>query len=246
MDAMERLRSEEYVRQVKEDALASSLTFMPWSNPRFARDMTPLRTTSETGGLTHAILFVQGKYDNWAAVVYRWLPDGTVYMAWPRDEFYFSRIALMALTHGNDKVYRMMESIYAMSGTAVSRDIIDEIGRLCDEGFGDDANLMFNMCMHVYYGMIAEEHYQRLRPDGTLQRTRLGKVMKMLALHRLLFDHVDVVSCAHESVGRDVKPILDEASTVGIIRHEPEMSYLSAYDEVQNMPAVTPYGDKKC
>lgn len=237
---IEEIAAARYAEKVRACVVDTPLAFVLWTGLSNARDMSLLRQTSETGGDVWAIEFARGKYDNWAAVVLRWLSDDTVEVAWPRDEHYFSRLALLGLSHGSGRVYRTVQSVYALADSDVRQDTVEEIGRLSGD-YGDDANLMFNMLMHVYYGMVAEEHYQRARPDGTVQWTRVGEVMKMHALHRMLLDRVDVMECATECCGRDTSRILNDAATMGIVRREPPHPYSSVYDD-PSMLGATPYG----
>ena len=243
MDAVGRLMADAWKDSVRSEVMASGLSFLPWDDRPYLRDMRALRHMAGDDGLDRAIAFCQGRYDNWAAVVLQWSPEGNVSMAYPKDEYYFSRLAAVALCHGDDRVFADIRTVYAMADNSVREECVREIGRLAD-AYGEDAGLMYNMMMHVYYGLVAEEHYQRVRPDGTVQRTAVGKMMKMHALYRLLVEHASVTDCASECVGMSPEVIAMQADNMGIVRTVPDGAYTSCYDDPSTMP-VTRYGDRK-
>lgn len=241
MNSLERLEQESWSDKIKEDVREYNLIFKDWRGLNYIRDYVHLKNIEDDKPT--CICFAQGTYDNWAAVVLKWVSDTGVSVAFPTDEYYFSRLALLGLNHGFEKVYNSMLCVYALVDSYVRMDAVDYLEHISLE-YGEDSDIMYNMMMHVYFGMIAEEHYQRVRYDGGLQRTKLGKVMKMYALYRLLIERVPVEECAKECVGVNPTDILEKALDVGIIRYAPIHAYDTAYDNPKITP-VTKYGAKK-
>ena len=99
--------------------------------------------------------------------------------------------------------------------------------------------------MHLYYGMIAEEHYQR-RWQGfpTPQRTRMGKLMKMHALHRILVEGHDVDTASCECVNMNPDRVLEQAASMGLTRTVTWHPYSTPYDDPDTLPELA-RGTKK-
>lgn len=241
---LESLRKERFEDMVKESVLNTSLTFYPWRQMLHERDRITLKPSEDLiNGCHHVIEFAQGRFDNFAAPLLRWNEDNSVDVAYAKDEYYFSRLALLGIRYGMDVVYRDCEMLYAMTTDHISVEVIRELDFMSQK-YGEDEGLAFQMFMHVYYGMVAEEHYQRLYPDGSTKRTKMGKLMKMHALHRLLVFNVDPMECATECVNMPPQQVIDNASSMGLIRDVSWVPYSTPYDDPTLLPVVN-YGVKK-
>lgn len=249
MDSIEELREEMAHRQwaegVRSAVLRHSLSFRPLTSPlMMARDAVWLKHTGETGDACDYILFARGSYDNFAAPVVRRYPDGHEDIAFPTDQYYFSRLCLLALKYGREEMYMQCRRLYAMTTDAVAPEVYALIEAEASR-FGDDAGLFFNIMMHLYYGMIAEEHYQR-RWKGfpTPQRTRMGKLMKMHALHRILVEGHDVDTASCECVNMNPDQLLEQAAGMGLTRTVTWHPYSTTYDDPDTLPELV-RGTKK-
>lgn len=247
MDAMARLREEQWAADARASALSTHLAFHPIGRGGLLleRDRADMKQTSETGGLRHYIAFARGRFDNFAAPVVRCDEQGTPRdVAYARDEYYFSRLCLLATVYGRGRMYRECQRVYAMATDAVSPEVYAELDRMSRE-YGDDEGLFFNMMLHVYYGMVAEEHYQRRwQGSGGTSRTRVGKLMKMHALHRMLVEGDAVTDAAKECVSMNPSRILAQASGMGLTRTVTWVPYATPYDDPSTLPEVA-LGDKK-
>lgn len=194
-----------------------------------------LRDTSEFAG-PQVIAFMRGRIDNWAPVVLRWFDDpDQPQVAFASDAYYFSRLCLVAITRDCEEMLKEdLRDIYDVTTDTVNRNVIDFIGRKAD-AYGDDAGLVFNLFMHVYYGFISEEHYQCVWPDRPTspQKTSLGKMLKMHALHRLLWEHAPVREVASECVGVPPQRILRAAESMGITRDVAWVPYSDEWDALE-------------
>ena len=242
--ALEQLRQEQFEHNVKRSVLDTSLTFYSWKQMLHERDRIALKPSNALQkDCYHVIEFAQGRFDNFAAPIVRWNVDGTMEVAYAKDEYYFSRLALLGIKYGMCRVYRDCERLYVMTTDRLSVEVVKELD-LMSQQYGDDEGLMFQLFMHLYYGMIAEEHYQRLYPDGTTKKTKMGKLMKMHALHRLLVLNVDPMECATECVNMPPQQVIDNATEMGLIRDVSWVPYSTPYDDPTLLPVVN-YGAKK-
>ena len=243
MDSIAELREEMAHRQwaegVKNAVLRHSLSFRPLTSPlTMARDALWLKRTSETGDACDYILFARGSYDNFAAPVVRRYPDGHEDIAFPKDRYYFSRLCLLALEHGREETYMQCRRLYAMTTDAVAPEVYALV-EAESVRFGDDAGLLFNIMMHLCYGMIAEEHYRRRRQGfPTPQRTRMGKLMKMHALHRILVEGHDVDTASCECVNMNPDQVLEQAASMGLTRTVTWHPYSTPYDDPDTLPEL--------
>lgn len=245
MDSFERLREEQWAHDAKAAALRTSLVFRPIGQLLLERDCGEMKQTSETLGLRHYIAFARGRFDNFAAPVIRCDADGNPsQVAYARDEYYFSRLCLLAIVHGRERVYRDCQRVYAMATDAISPEVYFELDRMSRE-YEDDEGVFFNTMLHVYYGMVAEEHYQR-RWEGVpqVQRTQVGKLMKMHAIHRMLVEGDPVGAAATECVSMSPDRILAQAAEMGLTRTVTWVPYATPYDDPNTLPEV-PSGLKK-
>lgn len=142
-------------------------------------------------GLNQFIFFGEGQFDQWCAYAGMMGTDGEMYAAMPTDKYYFEIIRLMADAYGVDHVYDDLKHIFEHTGKTVDIAMISEMQRMAFK-YGADMDWAFNMFMHVYYGMVAEEN-----KEGT----RLGRLIKMNGIHSLLRDNRDIATAADECCG---------------------------------------------
>lgn len=235
--ATERVRAWE--AEIREAACKSSLLWRPYVQAQYEREGRTMRTLSEMPqGSMVWIEFCQGAYDNWCARLMRQDQDSKYYMAFPTDEYYFSRLGLLAIKYGCEKVYTDLRILYAMTTNAVSNDVVDVINMMAMQ-YDVDEDVAYNMFMHVYYGMVAEEHYSRtISPAVPAKRTKMGKLMKVHAIHRFLIEKHDVYDVSRECVGMKPEQVISQAQAMGLSRDVTWTPYDSPYDEPDKQPIV--------
>lgn len=246
MDVLTKIREEAWNASVGNSVRRSPLVFSPYppGGLSYERDYSVMPPTSEMDpSYTYYLCFAQGRFDNYAAVMLR-ERGGVREMFFPRDEYYFSRLCLLAQAYGRERVYRDCQRLYAMTSDAVSLDVLQELRRISLE-YGEDGPLAYDMLLHVYYGMVAEEHYQRVY-DGVPEpkRTRMGKLMKMHALHRMLVEMDTVEAASSECVDMSPDLIMEQALEMGLGRHVTWTPYSTMYDDPARLPVVRA-GSKK-
>ena len=128
----------------------------------------------------------KGSFDDWC--VYFTSPSGS--RVPPRDVDYFAELKALASAYGSGRVYRDFVSIYEMTGKAVQPKVLEQISRIA--GGYDDALAVDITFSILYLAMIAEEHRAH---------THLGKRIKRLGVHMLLFENVDIYSAANSTRG---------------------------------------------
>lgn len=246
VDVLATERMHAWEAEIREAAVKSSLLWRPYVPAQFEREGRMMRTLFEMAkGSMVWIEFCQGAYDNWCARLMRQDQDSQHYMAFPTDEYYFSRLGLLAIKYGYKKVYTDLRILYAMTTNTVSNDVVDVINMMSMQ-YGVDADVAYNMFMHVYYGMIAEEHYSRtMSPSVPAKRTKMGKLMKIHAIHRFLIEKHDVYDVARECVGMKPEQVMSQAQAMGLSRDVTWTPYDSPYDAPDKQPIVA-YGAKKC
>lgn len=231
--------------EIREAVVRSSLAWRPYKQSHFEREGRMMRTLSEMP--EHSMVwieFCQGAYDNWCARLMRQDQDSQYYMAFPTDEYYFSRLGLLVIRYGHEKVYTDLRILYAMTTNAVSNDVVDVINMMAMQ-YGVDEDVAYNMFMHVYYGMVAEEHYSRtVSPSVPAKRTKMGKLMKIHAIHRFLIEKHGVYDVSRECVGMKPEQVMSQARAMGLSRDVTWTPYDSPYDEPDKQPIVE-YGAKK-
>lgn len=168
---------------------------------------------------------------------------GKKQIAYAHDEWYFARIASLALCFGADVVWSDIQSMFAHWQDSVTAENLVEIDEI-SKRYGRYENEMYQLLLHIYFGAIAEEHYQRVYADGSIKRTKVGKLMKLYALHRLLIEGVDPLVCATETVNIVPQRLLALCEARGLKREVTWKPYSSKYDKPETLP-VTKYGAKK-
>lgn len=135
------------------------------------------------------ICFSTFDIDEWAALVLRKNHEtGQYEVAAPLDVYYLSGVKkIMEMSPKyRDALYGHMMYIFrhccvawdpaTKKGTyAISDDVIGYIGRACTY-YGEHAECVRKLMLHLYYGMIAEEQKEN---------SVLGRTIKMIAIHRI-------------------------------------------------------------
>ena len=229
-------------REIIETFENSQLTFYPLraSMGQWLRDDNRMHQLDDD--YKYFIMFGRGSYDNWAAIVLRQNNSNKSEpseIAFPRDEYYFSRLGILALDYGRERVYEDVEAIYYMVEDNVRKDHLKLIQRL-SERYGADKRLAYDMFLHIYYGMIAEEHYQRRwshDPDNS-QRTLVGKLMKLHGLYRFLIEKVSLSVACKECINVSPSLILWRMEERGYHREAPLNAYITDFDLLENQPII--------
>lgn len=205
------------------------------------RDRVYLKPTKYTGNGAY-ICFSCGKFDHWLVPMVRSVGKKKE-IAYAHDEWYFARLASLALCFGADVVWQDIQSMFAHWTDEITRENLVEIDDI-SKRYGRYENEMYQLLLHIYFGAIAEEHYQRVYADGSIKRTKVGKLMKLYALHRLLLEGVDPLVCATETVNIAPQRLLALCEARGLKREVTWQPYSSKYDKPETLP-VTKYGAKK-
>lgn len=146
------------------------------------------------------IFFGRGKFDRYCAYAGMFGPTGEFWCGMPTDKYYFEMIESMAAIYGRDRVYADLKHIFEQCGKQLDDRLLDRIYRIAI-GYGPNFGIAYNMMLHVYYGMIAEEN-----KAGTI----LGKSIKMNGIHSLLYGGVGVDAAADECRGKPWQQIRSE------------------------------------
>lgn len=154
------------------------------------------------------LFFGRGKFDDWAAWTGVMCVDGNIWCALPMDKYYFEIAELLAGAHGVDRVYLDVLHLFEQAGRSVDRALVDQLFRM-SLAYGMDQPWAFNMFLHLYYGMVAEENKQ-----GTL----LGRSIKMNGIYSLLKGGRDVATAADECRSKRWTEIRDECVVRQIYR----------------------------
>ncbi|MDE8125348.1 hypothetical protein PT052_08675 [Erysipelothrix rhusiopathiae] len=122
----------------------------------------------------------------------------------PKDIDYFDFLINMKDKYGPEKIYDDFIPIYQLTTktiNTVALDLIEEISRNYEE-----CNEYKKWLTVLYLAMIAEENKAN---------TLLGKKIKRLGIHQILFDNYDSVEAANFSVGMKAREILIECENYG-------------------------------
>lgn len=118
--------------------------------------------------------FSQGRIDGWRVSIIN--PDGTKWA--PKDADYFSWLAELGGTYGEDRVYGDFVQVYDQTGSTVSDQVLDAIEDIA-AGYGTDsvkADVTFTV---LYLTMISEENRAN---------TKLGRRIKRLGAYEVLIN----------------------------------------------------------
>ena len=125
----------------------------------------------------------RGSFDDWC--VYLTEPSGSRNP--PRDVDYFSQILNLANKNGTQKIYEDYVTVYDMTGKSVDDSVFNTITDVSSK-YGTDSLEMEKILSILYMAMIAEEQKKY---------TRLGKRIKRLGIHKLLFEGASVQEAAN-------------------------------------------------
>lgn len=176
--------------------------YLPLSSITNVRDIRPMF-------MNQMICFGHGLFDDWCAYTGVLSSDGRVYCAMPSDKYYFEIAKILASTHGVDHVYDDVKHIFEHTGKNVDQKLLDRIYQL-SLGYGVNQGWAYNMFMHLYYGMIAEENKEN---------TKLGRSIKMNGIYSLLKGGRNVNQAADECCGQSWKTIQTECLERQIYRY---------------------------
>lgn len=141
----------------------------------------------------------RGSFDDWCV----YLTDAFGNRKPPRDTDYFAQLRSLAEQFGVDKVYSDYVKVYDLTGKQVGKDELDSVTLLSKE-YGASANQVDIIFSILYMAMIAEEQKAR---------TRLGKRIKRLGIHKLLIENIPVYEAANFMRGmgwRDIARLCEE------------------------------------
>jgi len=141
----------------------------------------------------------RGSFDDWC--VYLTEPSGS--RKPPRDVDYFSQIQDLADKFGAQIVYEDYVTVYDMTGKSVDDSVFDTITNVSSK-YGTNSLEVEKIFSILYMAMIAEEQKKY---------TRLGKRIKRLGIHKLLFEGADVREAANFMRGmgwRDIARLCEE------------------------------------
>lgn len=119
--------------------------------------------------------YAKGSFDQWCVFM---VNPTKRFRQPPRDIQYFGFLKFQARRFGCKKIYDDFVAIYDMTHKDVERCVLEKIDTIA--ATYDDAALAFSKIYTILYmGMIAEEKKER---------TRLGKRIKRLGIHKLLIE----------------------------------------------------------
>lgn len=214
----------------------TSYDFHPSLSPRVdtpdGRLHALFKPTSALPEGTTELVFDQGRKDNWAAVVRTRTPDGRYLDTYATDAYYMSRIALLAARHGCDQVERDCLVIFHNTTDVPELSVLATSNTL-SHAYSEDENLAYDLFLHIYFGMIAEEHFIVYRPElNLIITTRVGKSIKMLALDRILKQGIRIEAAVTECCGANPVSIRTQADAARIFRIPPKDPYKTPWDIV--------------
>ncbi len=118
------------------------------------------------------IIFGPGKFDNWCVYV---LTGEKKYA--PKDIDYLTEIKLLTKKYAADKLYSAILAVYNHTYSQVDNKVIELIEHIVESFFSIDQFAIKKCLVIIYAGMIAENNKAK---------TKLGKRIKLLAIHQLL------------------------------------------------------------
>lgn len=141
----------------------------------------------------------RGAFDDWC--VYLTEPNGS--RKPPRDIDYFSQIQELAGKYGAQAVYADYVAVYDLTGKRVDGHVFNAIADASSK-YGTDSLEVEKILSILYMAMISEEQKKY---------TRLGKRIKRLGIHKLLFEDATVREAANFMRGmgwRDIAHLCEE------------------------------------
>lgn len=204
--------------------------------PHRNTDWSKLRDRTKFKGIKREIAFLPGSKDNFAAVVLSWEED-VLKISYPKDAYYFSKLSLLSIKYDKNKLYNELKMLYNLTEDFLDRKVIQYIDYVSRD-YGEDENNIYNLFLHIYYGMIAEEHFQRVDEFGNVKRTQVGKLVKMIGLSGFLLDNKLVSEVCVETCGMSIRRINELANKYGITREITWEPYSSKYDDPNDSPII--------
>lgn len=165
---------------------------------------------------TKKIAFATGKVDDWCVYILQADAQGVWYAHAVKDSYYFERLYwLGTLTNAGlslRKVHGHMVELFVrqqINRGKVDNQVVDWIDKVTVEQYGPYSDMAKELFMLVYYGMIGEENRVN---------TKLGSLIKILGLTKLLVnqDAVDVASNC--MCGKPWQSIKAECDALGFTR----------------------------
>lgn len=177
------------------------LTFVkPYNTVINARDFSLMMSG-------HVIFFGRGSFDDYCAYVAGFY-NGQWVCAMPRDSYYFSLVRSFAEKYGNRYVYDDIKHIYEITGNTIEQSVLAEIYKL--SRYYENGDLWYDMMLHIYYGMVAEENKAN---------AVVGKAMKMDGLYDLLIENKDMDYSCNRNCRRSASDIVKECRERHIYRY---------------------------
>ncbi|KPU43872.1 hypothetical protein OXPF_25770 [Oxobacter pfennigii] len=136
----------------------------------------------------------RGSFDDWC--VYLTSPAGT--RRPPRDTDYFQTIKDLAAKYGIDRVYSDYVSIYNVTGGQVEKKVLQQITQIAGRYLPEDVLAVDILFSILYMAMIAEERKAN---------TRLGRRIKRLGIHYLLYEDATISHAANFMRGMNWRQI---------------------------------------
>ena len=145
--------------------------------------------------------FDRGKFDDWC--VYLTRPGQERYA--PKDIQYFQQLVDFAEKYSKSKLYRDFVYVFHATKKALSNIILDNIGAIAKD-YEEDAVEVEILLSIIYAGMVAEEN-----KDHSI----LGKRVKRLGIHQIIFDGFSPEEAAIFSKGKPWREIDKECKLRG-------------------------------
>ena len=141
----------------------------------------------------------RGNFDDWCV----YLTKSNGLRRPPRDTDYFSQLLQLSQKYGVKKIYSDYVKVYEVTGKQILNSSLSSISAI-SVTYQEDALSVDIIFSILYMAMIAEEQKQF---------TRLGKRIKRLGIHMLLFERKSVHEAANFMRGmgwRDIAVLCDE------------------------------------
>ncbi|MGB4577660.1 MAG: hypothetical protein WBI06_12300 [Paludibacter sp.] len=130
----------------------------------------------------------KGSFDEWC--IYLTRPDVSKYP--PKDLQYFQRLKTYADKHGAEQVYHDFVEIYDATKKETEQSVFEKITELSLKYVEDSISIDIDLSI-IYAGMVSEEKKRN---------TRLGKRIKRLGVHQVLFNELSPEEAAYFSRGK--------------------------------------------
>ena len=148
------------------------------------------------------IVFDRGKFDNWCV----YIVEGGKKNA-PKDLYYLTDLKELSKKYSSGKLYKDILSVYNNTYIHVDEKVIQLIDNIAETFFFKDQFIIRKSLIVVYAGMIAENNKEK---------TRLGKRIKLLAIHQLLNQNFTPEQAADFSRGKSWKELDEIMNCLGI------------------------------